>query len=303
MRWDVGARRAEQEARAERLAVLVMKIELLERQIEGAGMWLPFSVRRYQAQLDLLMAEVEVLRAEIAAAEAEEAHQLAAIAEEERQEAERRKTEKRRREAQQQEEQRREEERREEERRAAEEARREERRRAAEQEQRLEARRREERRQALQQPAKLVLPAVSLRTEADTQVPSPSARPAAQGTAPRKPAVGEEVRAVAAEPVRAVTRAPTEPTAPVRTPAAPLTTRQAAPALPVKVAVPVQAASDSAHPAMTGGDLVAWRKGRGLTQQAVAALLNTTQGNLSKIESRRSVSLPPDWIARLVAHG
>ena len=62
---------------------------------------------------------------------------------------------------------------------------------------------------------------------------------------------------------------------------------------------PVVASAASTTASMTGEQLVAWRKGRGMTQGALAALLDTTQGNISKAESKLNAPISADWVKRL----
>lgn len=50
---------------------------------------------------------------------------------------------------------------------------------------------------------------------------------------------------------------------------------------------------------MTGAEMSAWRKGRRMTQGDLAAFLNTTQGNVSKVEAREAAAIPQEWVTRL----
>ena len=118
----------------------------------------------------------------------------------------------------------------------------------------------------------------------------------AQAAAPGKDRPTGSIQRAVSAPTRTPTAAPGRMVEPGK----------AASAEPLRASTPppsVQAVSrPDAPPAkegMTGAEMSAWRKGRRMTQGDLATFLNTTQGNVSKVEAREAAAIPQEWVTRL----
>lgn len=266
-----------------RLRELLSEIDELETRFNGEGIWAPFSARRYERELQPLTEEVDEIRRKISEVEEQD-----------------RREQDRREQAQKRE-------------RLAEEL--------------VKVRAEMERKEQM---SKLRLKEVELDRkymqdkvdfflqQTGKQAPSASAAraepvvlsaglPVAEtmdGGEPRRekaPALSS-APPVVASPDRSVRSSPRAGAEPIRPPT-PSPVKAVSSSSPVKVvssgSAPTRTGTTEVGEEMTGEQLIAWRKGRGMTQGALAALLNTTQGNISKAESKLNALISADWVKRL----